>query len=246
MPKTRFCRTCEEPLPEDASSARKFCNDRCRVRYHKEKKALGRKGGLSAHVTPAIKNFRELVKYTDIEDPKVFVREILQDAIRENITQAVNDNLLGAGEALTGMLPSVLAGLQRDLESKDWMIRSRAQAAVLKYAFEFRDKNGKDEDLGTINVIHNMAVPNTPLGEAIVTEYEVIEEEQKQLGVEAFEKDWPKCRICHERKHPDAMRTDNMCSSCRLAYNYRSGTRQSDPMTIYSASSPDPEFSPNH
>jgi hypothetical protein len=168
-----------------------------------------------------MRRFRDLL---EIEDD--YVREILQQAIRDTVTEAIKDNLIGAGEILTGMLPKVLAGLMADLESKDWMIRSRAQAAVLKYAMEFKDKEGKDGDLGVIRVVHNVALPDTPLGTATAGEVEAIEAGQEAEAIEAFEADWPKCSRCQERKHPDTMHLSehgNYCSSCRLTQAYTSG-----------------------
>ena len=202
----------------------KYCSADCRKAAGRHRQRQQRLGGKKSSLTPALKNFRKLAQYADIEDPAVFVREVMQDAIREQVTQHVQDNLLGAGEALTGMLPKVLAGLAVDLESKDFVIRQRAQAAVMKYAFEFRDRAGKDQDLGTIQVVHNVALPNTPLGQTI--EAEIIEavEEREQMQIEGFEEGWPKCSMCHEVKHPDAIKSYNaapMCSSCVLATNYR-------------------------
>lgn len=196
-----------------------------RLKQRKRKKPL----------SPAVREFRALAKYAGYENPEVLLREVLQETIRDNVSQHVKDNLLGAGEMLTGMLPKVLSGILLDLESKDWMIRSRAQAAVLKYAFEFKDKDGNKDDLGTIQVVHNVALPNTPLGEAVAGEIIEQEEERAQLSVEAFEQDWPVCTDCGERKHPDTIYDDGhghrLCSSCNLTKAYRYG--KTDPSSIH-------------
>ena len=227
MPLSRHCRQCEAVLPDEKSLSAKFCSTACRSANYRDKTRAKRLLGKKDKITPAMQNFRALAKYADIEDPKAFMREVLQETIRENVTQHVEDNLLGAGEALTALLPKVMAGLALDLESKDWMIRSRAQAAVLKYSFEFKNKQGKDQDLGTIQVVHNVALPNTPLGETI--EAEIVEQEAGRLQIQAegFEKDWPACADCGERKHPDAMRwagRQHVCSSCTMARNYKTKT----------------------
>lgn len=182
-------------------------------------------------MSPAMQEFRELMKAEDS-----FVRAIMAEVLREQVTEAVRDNVLGAGEILTGMLPQVLAGLMSDLQSKDWVIRSRAQAAVLKYAMVFKDKEGVDEDLGTINVVHKVALPNTPLGYATEKAIEVIE-----AGHEEFEADWPQCSKCEERKHPDAIKKNGnslYCSTCLLTMNYKR-TTSSDPGGFLKN---DPEF----
>ena len=159
------------------------------------------------------------------QDP--FVRETLQQAIRDVVTEAVSDNLVGAGEILTGLLPKTLAGLAIDLDSEDWMIRSRAQQAVLKYAMEFRNKESKDVDLGTIQVVHNVALPGTPLGRATAGEIEVLESKNDTV-IEHFERDWPTCAKCGDRKHPDTMYDepsgDQWCSSCHLSAAYTNNT----------------------
>jgi hypothetical protein len=188
-------------------------------------------------ITPAMREFRDL-----LENGDPFVRETLQEAVRDVVTVAVTDNLIGAGEILTGMLPKVLAGIAVDLESEDWMIRSRAQAAVLKYAMEFRDKDTKDLDMGTINVIHQVAIPGTPLGRATVGEIEArVEHDQV---IESYEEDWPICRKCKERKHPDTMRDGGegkqpVCSSCQIATLYARGSGAPDSMH---STNRDPEF----
>lgn len=175
-----------------------------------------------------------------MEDPDPFIRDIMQEALRDVVTSAVTDNLIGAGEILTGMLPKVLAGIAVDLESKDWMIRSRAQAAVLKYAMEFKEKDTKDLDLGKITVTHQVAIPGTPIGRATVGEIEALTEAAEGELVEAYEKDYPTCWKCNERKHPDAVRWKNgkpVCMSCNLAEGYARG---SDPTFLHDPR--DPEF----
>ncbi len=236
-PKPRTCQQCTNPLPEDSSKLRKYCSKRCREAFGRERiskhKASIEKSAKRSPVTPAMKQFRELM-----EDGDPFVRETLQEALRDVVTMAVADNLIGAGEILTGMLPKALAGIAVDLESKDWMIRSRAQAAVLKYAMEFRDKDAKDLDLGTIQVVHQVAIPGTPLGSATVdhVEAKVIEGEV----IESYELEWPVCYRCHERKHPGTVRdtpAGTVCTSCMLADNYARGMGGPDSMLDL-----DPEF----
>lgn len=219
-PKLRRCAFCEAELPEDAPKLKKYCDQNCRqgaARKSKRKKSLG---GKKSPLTPAMQEYRKLIEAEDD-----FVRDAMQEAVREIVTEHVKDNILGAAEILTGMLPRVLAGLAKDIESKDWMIRSRAQAAILKYAMEFKDKTNSEQDLGTINVIHNVALPDTPLGAATAKAGEVITIEAGE--VEAFEASYEQCQRCGDRHPPEAMRQQArgtwLCTSCLLARNYERG-----------------------
>lgn len=165
---------------------------------------------------------REFRSLMDEKDP--FIREALQQAIRDSVTEVVADNLVGAGEILTGLLPKTLAGLAVDLDSSDWMIRSRAQQMVMKYAMEFKKTDAKDGDLGQITVTHNVAIPGTPLGRATAGEIETLEAKEHDTIIEYFERDWPQCLKCLDRKHPDAMTEvdgELWCSSCRLTATLR-------------------------
>lgn len=153
------------------------------------------KGGTGGPRLPEhIVKARQLA-FGNLEDE---VREVMRDEIRKTVTQAVKDNVLGAAEVMTHLLPSVLAGLAQDVQSEDWMVRSRAQAIVLKYAMPFGEEKVEKDDLRIINVIHNVPIPDSPLGEVVEGELLALPD-----GVERFEADWPACAICHERKHPD-------------------------------------------
>lgn len=230
-------------MPEDAAPNQKYCNPGCRKLSQKardretaprtnQERAVAKR---TRKAKDTMANLRQLVKFAGVDDPSLVLREVLQDVIRDNLTLHVQDNLLGAGEALTALLPRVLAGIANDLESKDWMIRSRAQAAVLKYAFEFKEKGGQDKDLGVISVVHNVAIPNTPLGQQMDADIIDIQEEQLQLASEGYERDWPRCVQCGEPKHPDTVlfhAGSALCSSCRLK------TRLADPSAIHVSNSP--------
>lgn len=223
------CNVCEKPLPDNAPPNKIYCSRACASKRYNLRKKAKKMAERKRHapnkavaLTPAMREFRMLI---DEQDP--FVRETLQQAIRDVVTEAVADNLVGAGEIITGLLPKTLAGLAVDLDSADWMIRSRAQQAVLKYSMEFRNKEAKDVDLGTIQVVHNVALPGTPLGRATAGEIEVLEAADDTV-IEHFERDWPTCGKCHDRKHPDTMYDqpsgDQWCSSCHLSAAYTNRT----------------------
>lgn len=238
----RYCSYCGGNLPEGVNSNRKFCSRSCRNKSSRETIARRKRSGQSRQVTKAVADLRKLVKFDETKDPAVIIREVLQDIVRDNITQHVQDNILGLAEAMTALLPKVIAGLAKDLESPDDFIRTRAQAAVLKYTMEFKDKKGTDQDLGVITIQHNMSLPNTPLGHAIHDEIIQIDEDQKQIAAESFEQDWPICTGCGDRKHPDVIRRDRhgelLCSSCKLKQAVSQG-RSGDPAFIFTS---DPEF----
>lgn len=243
----RWCKECGKTLGPEVHKNRLFCSKICRDKSSRATIARRKRGKGKPATTKAIADLRKLAKFSNGDDPAVIYREVLTEAIRENVSQYVQDNLLGAGEALTNLLPKVMAGLALDLESKDDFIRTRAQAAVLKYAMEFKDKAAKQDDLGTIQVIHNVALPNTPLGQRIEEEI-VIESEERaaiEAGLESFELDYPACSGCGERKHPDALRKESngpkggeryFCSSCTLKRTLSAGR---NPTALFTR---DPEF----
>ena len=218
--KERQCVVCEEAIHWSDPPNKIYCSRACASkRYYQRKRAkkMGeRKKDKWTHLTPAMREFRSLINE---QDP--FVRETLQQAIRDVVTEAVGDNLTGAGEIITGLLPKTLAGIAVDLDSSDWMIRSRAQQMVMKYAMEFKDKDKSDTDLGNITVVHSVALPGTPLGRATAGEIQTIEAESHDSVIEYFERDWPVCVSCGDRKHPDAMYDAEdiglRCSSCHLS-----------------------------
>lgn len=188
------CRNCDEPLPENSDPRRRYCSDRCRVAFSRHMKSIEPLKGKGGRHTPEhIAKARQLA-FGNLEDE---VREVMRDEIRKTVTQAVKDNVLGAAEVMTHLLPSVLAGLADDVKSEDWMVRSRAQAIILKYAMPFGEEKAEKDDLRIVNVIHNVPIPDSNLGRAIEGELVAIE------GRETFENDWPECHYCNEVKHPD-------------------------------------------
>jgi hypothetical protein len=226
MPRlTKLCACgCGVEIDKTAHPRKKYSSDTCRARAAKRKTQQLAIKGKNTPLTPAMQRFREL---RESEDD--YVRDVLQDVVRDLVTEAVHDNVLGAAEVITGLLPLALASLADDMQHGDDYIRSKARGDILKYAFDFKKKEGKQEDFGQINILTGIALPDTPLGQATAEAIITIEEEDAQREVEAFEQDWPQCARCKDRKHPDALhlqtRKDNgkhiyYCSSCRLAAAY--------------------------
>lgn len=196
------CRNCGAKFPPEARSNKKFCDDRCRVAANRRAKTkmveAGKKNQLPEHI-------HEMMKLAfGAEGPDV-IREVLREEIRENITQAVRDNVLGAAEVMTKLLPRALVGLEEDLKSEDWVVRSRAQALLFKYAMSFTEKEGANKDLGRLTVALQAPVPDRDAPTHLETRMIEVREEMEEIVVEDFEKDWPVCTQCDTRKHPDAM-----------------------------------------
>jgi hypothetical protein len=227
---SRACRYCDGPIPKAFPDDRKTCSEECAkelIAYKGRARADSAVVSNARAMTPAMREFKAL-----IEDDKDFVREILTETIRDEVTAAVKDNLVGAAEALTMMLPKAMADLHKDLGHKDWTIRKAARDAVLKYAMMFKDKDGNENDLGTIQVMHKVDVPDTQFGRNVGEAYEEIEAQEQADYIEGFEQDWPVCYRCEERKHPDAMIYNDVdeqhhvrvvCSSCHVAQQLKIG-----------------------
>lgn len=173
------------------------------------------------------------------------VREVLRQEIREQISQHVKDNVLGAAEVMTQMLPEAMAAMKQDLESEDWMARSRAYALVMKYAMQFAEADPKDQGNQNIVVVSGVPTPDTPLGHAVVEHYEELPRASASVEageeVEEFEKEWPKCHYCKQRKPPlngtweshGANRNHPrwVCTSCNVAKHYKRGQGAPDKIT---------------
>ena len=229
-PRRRTCRYCGEELPVEASRSRKFCNATCRSNARYKAKRIITENNKNRKGTP--RYVEEMIRLAFGAKSEDVIREVFREEIRENITTAVRDNVLGAAEVMTQMLPRALAGMAEDLKSEDWIIRSRAQALLLKYAMSQDKKDVTREDLGRLTVIHEVAVPDTPLGERVVAELEA----NDAIDVEEFEKDWPSCSQCYERKHPDSMYYASagrdvsrrwICKSCQMHAKIAAGRVES-------------------
>ena len=209
---TKPCRKCSKPM-ENVRTNRKYCSSACRTSATRKIQRGLAKGREHNTYSEELKDMISLAFSADSLD---VIRDVFREEIRQNISQAVHDNILGAAEVMTHMLPKTLAALNNDLESQDWMVRSRAQALVLKYSMAFKEADTSNKDLGVLRLVHGAAVPDTPLGER-VADYVV-------NHVEPFEESWPVCCKCKVRKHPEAMNVQSggweegnikvVCKSC--------------------------------
>lgn len=221
-PKIKFCACgCGQSF-ESKNPRKRFATDVCRTRASKQKaRVIKAEEGKHSTLTPAMQKFRELRQADDD-----FVREVLHEVVRAEVTEYTQDAIRGAAEILTGMLPLALASLYDDMEHGDEYIRGKARDAILKYGFMFKDTDGKRaDDMKHINIITGVTLPDTPLGEAFVEGLDKLETIDVEYELEAFESDWPQCENCKERKHPDAMTSRDpkrdrwICLACEVARN---------------------------
>lgn len=253
----RKCRNCGKAFDNTIKRSQKYCDAECRKTFLATVKAANR-AEIDAMPTP-----RELSTYTKVMKKLAFeniedeIRETLREETRKQVTEHLKDNILGATEALTALLPMVLTGLADDVQHEDWMRRSRAQAMVMKYAFAYKDADPQGTDSKVINIIHNVPVPDSPFGDLMIeAEQDKIEanvearmvpastidpdadpNEYVEIPVEEWEKTWPTCITCNERKHPDAfysIKPDNpqsgRCQTCEYAEGVRYAFKNHQPL----------------
>lgn len=244
--KPRRCRNCHTIFDNTVPRSRKYCGIKCQKEYLKAIK-LARKvdQGIPAHTDSGV--YVEAFKKLAFENLEDDIRETLREETRKQVTQHLKDNILGATEALTALLPSVMNGLAHDIEHEDWMRRSRAQALVMKYAFAYKDAPEQGEDRFNINIIHGVPVPDSPFGDHMIEDQEDRIEAQTEarmvpaseidpdadpdeyieLPEEQYEARWPRCQTCGGRKHPGTFyqlnknQTSGQCRTCQ----YSSGVR---------------------
>lgn len=238
---TDLCLGCGEPLPEPRRKTRKYCDNKCRAKFQRTIAAAKKADGTPTKISEAKAQMRALA-FENLNDE---VREVLRQEIREQISQHVKDNVLGAAEVMTQMLPEAMAAMKQDLESEDWMSRSRAYALVMKYAMQFAEADPKEQANQNIVVVSGVPTPDTPLGRAVVEHYDELPRASATVApgdeVEEWEKDWPKCHYCRQRK-PEvngtwesraANRSDKrwVCTSCNVAKMYKRGQGAPDKIT---------------
>jgi len=201
MSDVRVCHNCGENLPEDSHASRKFCNDACRSQYNR--KALGGSGVTTMH------DARALAKKLAFKDMEDVVREVLREEIRKTITQHVHDNVLGAAEAMTALLPEAIGALAVDLQDQDPIFRQRATNIILKYTMGMDKTNPDGEDTRIININHNVPIPEGNFGAALSETIDAIIEEAETPT------EWERCYRCGEEKHPDAGVHNQQGFECR-------------------------------
>lgn len=209
------CKWCQRPFTNRLAYEPRFCNELCKEKYDRNQGIVPKVGGRN---DSQLQRTAKALAFDNLYDP---VRDLVREEVRATITQRVKDNVLGMTELLSDMLPLVLNGLAVDLQSEDVFIRQKAQALILKYVMPLKNEEAVADDSRTLNVIHRVAVPDTVLGEAVEAELAAL-----PPGVEAFEKDWPVCYVCNERKNPatgDDTTHGWRCTACKYRERARQG-----------------------
>jgi hypothetical protein len=242
--KIRQCRLCSAEIHRPRGPL--FCDGKdCRKVYYERTGKIppGRPKGSGD--TDLVKVSKALV-FGKLYDP---VRDILREEVRATISQHVKDNVLGMTEVLTDLLPLVYSSLAQDVQSEDSFVRQKAISLVMKYAMPLAKEEPKVDDSRVINVVHHVPIPDTAFGHAIEGELVSL-----PSGVEPFEADWPTCRDCHERKHPQTGRfettrpddgpqtTTFLCHACEWRAKVRQGAI--DPTHDHDVIRPDPGIDP--
>lgn len=217
------CKWCSEPLTGRVKYGPKFCNDGCQQSFERNTGSPGKQGRPKGTIEPQHVAIAKQLVFDELYDP---IRDTLREEVRHTITQHVKDNVLGMTELMSDLLPLVLAGIARDVQSEDVFVRQKAQALILKYVMPLQHETPASDDSRVINVVHHVPIPDTRLGYDVEAELVML-----PPNVEAFEADWPTCNTCNERKHPDTgdylessdPTSDWMCRACNYREQIRSG-----------------------
>lgn len=212
MPKNRErkCRYCYGGIP-DGRPRSKYCKDACRVSWHRKQKRKREVVAAQVVEPEHIKKIKELVFAGAEGEMAAIVRSVFDDHVRHEIDLHIKDNLLGMTEVLVDMAPHAIRALEDDLRSEDDYIRSRAYALWFKYIMPMQQKKTDENDTGNVNI-----VLATPFSERMA-------EARQELEGEVIDMTgWIECYVCHQTKHPDAMRfhdersgtTREICTTC--------------------------------
>lgn len=251
----RKCRNCGKLFDNTIKRSQKYCDADCRKQFLATVKAAN-KAEIDAMPTPnELSIYTKVMKKLAFENIEDEIRETLREETRKQVTEHLKDNILGATEALTGLLPLVIEGLTNDVQHEDWMRRSRAQAMVMKYSFAYKDAAAEGSDAKNIYIVHNVPVPDTPFGDKMIeAQQDRIEadiearmvpatdldatadpNEYVEMPRELYEEFWPTCSSCGERKHPETFsefsENDDMvgrCRTCEYTMNVRQAFRTVD------------------
>lgn len=227
QPPKRFCKnpTCQTLLPADTPPQRQYCTETCRKRANAQKnkdiqvertrrRRIIRREGLG----DGVESMKALA-FNEMED---HVRQVLREEVRDQVGQHVKDNLLGAVEVLTDLIPRALSRMSEDLDSDDPYTYQRAYALVMKYAMGMAEKDtNKDAEGQQIILISNVSAPDTPLGRKYA-------EGVKELQEKNLDADLIQCRHCGESKVPAAMKSDEECRACYVRLHYKAGKDAKD------------------
>lgn len=224
------CRNCGEDLPENSDPRRKYCaGTRCRQQFNeklgKERKTRSMRA-LNSHgfQDPEIKEM--VTRATDVIEDEI--RDTIRDVIREEVTPMIREKAQGAVVVMLDMLPKAMARLSEDLDSKDAVARRSAVAIAMKYTMPTVQEHTKIQVDRSHTVYHFIPAQDTTMGRKVNEElaYDALD------NFEDYEADWPICKRCEQRTHPENITTGPtgmpMCTSCNMRHRIESGDRPVD------------------
>lgn len=221
-PNTRYCSAkCRELARKQREKAN---GERSRLKRADERKALGIVDKEAARVSAeSIQMMRRLV----LDEGQDVVREVMRDEVRKQITQHIQDNVKGAAEVMTAALPRAVAACIADMERREWNVRSRAYALMMKYGFDILKQTAVDDkkDLGTMTVVHSIPMPDTNFGNRVREglEGEIIGEAEE---IAHPGDDWPTCQSCKETKpHETGSGNPWVCHACQARQTFNRNSK---------------------
>jgi hypothetical protein len=230
--KQRLClaHDCQNDISHKLPNA-KYCSNACLKRHKRQQKTGARLAQRKGVLPEAYKQARDVIM-EKVDDE---VRDVLREEVRASISDQVKQNVLGASEAITALLPQAIAVFAEDLQSKDWMKRNKAALAVAKLAFPLANEDANRKDSGQVVIVHSVPLPDTTLGRRVAEHLENAEEiveggvvnpdlpYDAEHNPEKFEVNYPICKGCRERKHPDMIKHDGKCSTCHYREEIMTG-----------------------
>lgn len=182
---------------------RKYCSPECKADARVQQRQAPK--SLQTDTLPPpemIAQYAKSIADTDMDDE---IRETIRSVVRDSMRQVVKDKVLQAAETMTDMLPLALMKCFEDLNSESWIERKNAYSLLMKYGFQFAEK---EEDQGAD--LQNITVVMGGVAPAIAQAPQPIID-----GVEPWENEWPQCQDCERRTHPDNFsEEDERCMTC--------------------------------
>lgn len=139
------------------------------------------------------------------------IAQVVREEARPIVREALNERVMEALHDLVHLTPQLVQNLANDLQDPDPVVRQKSQAVVARYTLGMAAKDddaGKDKALEVnINVPRAApdAVPVAPEASAAVlpsaedVATRVCEDCQRELHVEEFEGEAPRCMQCVAR-----------------------------------------------
>ena len=166
---------------------------------------------------------RAYLKKHNIEDINEWVHGAVTDAIKDQVTDQIHQELTGAAAELADTMGSALGVLKAQLTDPNAAIRQRAADKILKYGFELQKQRPHTEESGPTEI--KLSVGSTFESASTAAQ-------RKEPTVEHPDPDAPenidvpmaRCKKCHDFKHATLVNDAGLCSSCRMLQSMQSPT----------------------